>query len=191
MAYAVLVLIRYAVFAAFVLAVLFAVAAWLVRTRRVSPFGPTGRTLRQVTDPVLRPVEARVTRSGGNPAQAGWWLVIGVAIVGVIVVSLAQWLVGAWYSLTGAARGGSRALLSLAVQIVYDVLFLAIFVRVIASWFGLFRYSRWMRPVYWLTDWLVEPIRRLLPRTGGLDLSPLVALLVLYLLKMFVLRVLF
>jgi YggT family protein len=185
-----LVLIRYAVFAVFVVAVLVATASWLVRTRRVSPFGPVGRGLRQVTDPLLRPVEGRVVRAGGSPAHAGWWLVIGVAILGVLVVSLAQWLVTAWDSLTGAARGGPRVMIALVVEIAFDVLFLAVFLRAIASWLGAFRYSRWMRPVYWLTDWIVEPIRRLLPPTGPFDFSPVVALVVLYVLKLFAFRVL-
>jgi YggT family protein len=149
-----------------------------------------GRGLRQVTDPLLRPVEGRVVRAGGTPANAGWWLVIGVAILGVLVVSLAQWLVNAWVSMTGAARGGPRVVIALVVEIAFDVLFLAVFVRVIASWFGAFRYSRWMRPFYWLTDWIVEPIRRLLPPTGMFDFSPVVALVVLYVLKLFVFRVL-
>ncbi len=185
-----LALIRYTVFAVFVLAVLVATGSWLVRTRRVSPFGPVGRGLRKMTDPLLRPVEGRVVRAGGSPAHAGWWLVIGVAIVGVLVVSLAQWLVNAWDSLTGAAHGGPRVVIALVVEIAFDLLFLAVFVRAIASWLSAFRYSRWMRPVYWLTDWLVEPIRRMLPPTGAFDFSPVVALVVLYVLKLFALRVL-
>ncbi|MGH7612890.1 MAG: YggT family protein, partial [Gemmatimonadales bacterium] len=159
MSVTVLAVIRYTVFVVFVLAVLVATASWLVRTRRVSPFGPVGRGLRQMTDPLLRPVEGRVVRAGGSPAHAGWWLVIGVAILGVVVVSLSQWLVNAWVSIASAAHGGPRVVIALVVEIAFDVLFLAVFIRVIASWLGAFRYSRWMRPVYWLTDWIVEPIR--------------------------------
>lgn len=190
MASTILLAVRYAVFAAFALAVLVAVAGWLVRTRRIPPFSTTSKTLRQFTDPVLRPIERRVVRGGGTPVQAGWWLVIGVAVVGVLVVSLTQWLLGAWYSLRGATLGGPRNLMALGLAIAFDVLFFAIFARVIASWLGAFRYSRWMRPVYWLTDWLIEPIRRLLPPTGMLDLSPLVALIVLWLVKTLVFRIL-
>src|SRR2546426_9154317 len=69
-------ILRVLVFAAFCLAALVALAGWLVRTRRVSPFGGVGRTLRSVTDPVLRPVETRLVRLGGNPVHAGWWLVV-------------------------------------------------------------------------------------------------------------------
>jgi YggT family protein len=37
-----------------------------------------------------------------------------------------------------------------------------------------------MRPAYLLTNWLVEPLRRILPPMGMFDLSPLAALFVLW-----------
>jgi YggT family protein len=190
MVYPLLLFIRYAAIGVFALAVLAAVGSWLVRTRRVSPFRPLGRALRETTDPLLKPVEARVLRAGGNPVNAGWWLVIGVALIGVIVVSLSQWLVGGWLSLSRALYRGPRATLIFAIGVMYYVLILALFARVISSWFGVFRYSRWIRPAYVLTDWIVVPIRRLLPSTGMFDFSPLVAWFVLYLLQLFVIRVL-
>src|SRR6266436_1159482 len=113
--------IRYLVFAAFAASVLVAVASWLVRTRRVSPFGALGRTLRTTSEPLIRPIETRLVRAGGNPVHAGW--------------------------------------------------------------FGYFRYSPWVRPAYVLTDWVVEPIRRVLPPAGGWDWSPLAAWLALWVLK--------
>ena len=137
-----------------------------------------------------RPVERRVVRVGGNPVQAGWWLVIGTAILGILVISVAQWLLASWYSITGAAHAGGRSMLVLAIGVVYDLLFFAILVRVLASWLGRGRYTRWLRPFYWLTDWLVEPIRRILPTAGPIDFSPLVALLVLWLLRQLVFQVL-
>jgi YggT family protein len=185
------VLARYAVFAVFVLSVVVAFAAWLVRARRVSPFGALGRALRAASDPLIRPVEARVVRLGGNPVNAGWWLVVIVALGGVVLLSLLDWAVGIYYGISAAAGGGPRAMLAFLIGALYSVLFAALLLRVIGSWFGLFRYSRWMRPAYALTDWLVEPIRRLLPPMGALDWSPLVAWLVLWLLKQLLLSVVF
>src|SRR5216684_173157 len=142
------VVIRYLVFAAFATSVIVALASWLVRTRRVSPFGVLGRTLRTASEPLIRPIETRLVRAGGNPVHAGWWLVVAVAI-----------------------------------DFVYRILVVAIWVRVIAGWFGYFRYSPWVRPAYVLTDWVVEPIRRVLPPAGGFDWSPLAAWLALWVLK--------
>src|SRR5256886_9823846 len=71
--------LRYLVFAAFAGSALVALASWLVRTRRISPFGTLGRALRTASDPLIRPVETRLVRAGGNPVHAGWWLVVAVA----------------------------------------------------------------------------------------------------------------
>ena len=171
--------LRYVVFAAFALSILVALASWLVRTRRVSPFGPLSRALRTVTDPLLRPVETRLVRAGGNPARAGWWLVVGVAVVGVVLVSLGSWLVDTAYHVRAELSRGPRGMLTLLIDGAYAIVVVALAVRVLAGWFGYFRYTKWLRPAYALTDWLVEPIRRLLPPTGALDWSPLVAWLVL------------
>src|SRR2546426_7892284 len=62
--------LRYLVFAAFAASVLTALASWLVRTRRISPFGALGRTLRAASDPLIRPIEARLVRAGGNPVRS-------------------------------------------------------------------------------------------------------------------------
>jgi len=183
-------MLRIVVFAAFCLAALVAFAGWLVRTRRVSPFGGFGRTLRSLTDPVLRPVETRLVRLGGNPVHAGWWLVVLVAVAGVLVLSLIDWIVRTAPSFYVAATGGPGALFAFLVVAAYKVLVFALVVRVVASWLGWFRYSRWVRPAYALTDWLVEPIRRLLPPAGPIDFSPLVAWLVLWVLRQVLLMVL-
>src|SRR5438093_9232344 len=181
--------LRYAVFAAFAASALVALASWLVRTRRISPFGALGRTLRSASDPLIRPVETRLVRAGGNPAHAGWWLVVAVAAGGVLLVTLWNWLVETAYGAAAAFSAGPRAAIVLTVVVAYNILVVALVVRVLASWFGYFRYSRWVRPAYALTDWLVEPIRRVLPPTAGLDWSPLAAWLALWVLERLLLTI--
>jgi len=175
--------VRYLVFAAFAASVLVALASWLVRTRRISPFGALGRALRTASDPLIRPVETRLVRAGGNPVHAGWWLVVAVAAAGVLLMTLWNWLVDTAYAVTAAFAAGPRAAIALTVVVAYRIIVAALVVRVLAGWFGYFRYARWVRPAYALTDWLVEPIRRVLPPAGGLDWSPLAAWLVLWVLK--------
>ena len=174
---------RYTVFGLVVLAALVGLGSWLVRTRRVSPFGVFGRTLRSVTDPIMRPVERRLVRMGGNPTHAGGWLVVLTAVAGIVLLSLAGWLVATFQTAQAAASGGPRGTFGLIVDLAYRILFAALIVRVIAAWFGMFRYSRWVRPAYILTDWFVEPIRRVVPPLGAFDLSPLVAMFALSILR--------
>jgi YggT family protein len=180
---------RWFVFTIFCAAVVVATASWVVRTRRISPFSALSRGLRSLSDPVLRPIEARVVRIGGDPTNAGWWLVIGVAVVGVVLLSLVDWVFGLVLQLAAAAGGGPRAVLRLGVVVVYNVFFIALLVRVLGSWFGAFRYSRWMRPAYALTDWVVAPLRRMLPPMGMFDLSPLAAWVVLWAIEQLLLSV--
>jgi len=61
-------------------------------------------------------------------------------------------------------------------------------VRVIASWFGVSPYAKWMRPVLALTNWIVEPLRRIVPPIGMIDVSPMVAYLILLVARMIILR---
>jgi YggT family protein len=175
--------LRYSIFGLVVLAALIALGSWLVRTRRVSPFSALGRALRSLTDPVMRPMERRLVRMGGNPTHAGGWLLVLTAVAGIILVSLAGWLYTTFLQAHSAAVAGPRQTVILAVDLLYRILFFALIVRVIAAWFGMFRYSRWIRPAYILTDWLVEPIRRIVPPVSGWDLSPIVAVIVLSLLR--------
>jgi YggT family protein len=186
----VLTVVRYAVFGFVALAALAALGSWLVRTRRVSPFSAFGRGLRSATDPILGPVERRLVRMGGNPAQAGGWLIVVTAVAGVVLLSLVGWLLTTFQSVHLAAGSGPRGIIALIVHLAYKVLVFALIARIIASWFGAFRYSRWIRPAYILTDWLVEPIRRVVPPLGPFDVSPLVAWLALWVVRQVLLSLL-
>lgn len=183
--------LRYSIIGLVVLAALLAFGSWLVRTRRVSPFGALGRALRTVTDPVMKPMERRLVRMGGNPTHAGGWLVLFTIVAGIVLVSLAGWLYTTFLEAHSAAVQGPRQTFVLVVDLLYRILFIALIVRVIAAWLGMFRYSRWIRPAYILTDWLVEPIRRVVPTVSGWDLSPIVAIIVLSLLRQLLLSAVF
>ena len=55
-----------------------------------------------------------------------------------------------------------------------------IIVRVIISWVNPDPYNPLIRLIHGLTDPVLEPIRRLLPDMGGLDISPFVAILIIW-----------
>ena len=176
--------VRYLIFAVVAVSALVALGSWLVRTRRVSPFSALGRGLRSSTDSILRPLERPIVRMGGNPAHAGGRLVVITAVAGIVLVSLFGWLMTTFEVARAAALSGPRATISLSVDLAYRIVIFALLVRVIASWFGMGRYSRWIRPAYILTDWIVEPLRRVVPSMGAFDISPLVAWFALWFLRM-------
>lgn len=183
-------ILRGLIAAGFVFASLVAATHWLVRSKRLQPFGAWPRLVRKVSDPVLHPIERRLLRAGGNPQDGPLWLIGGVVVGGLVLMALTRWLMRFVLDLAYVAGAGPRALLIQLVSSVFAVLNIALLVRVFSSWFGVSEYAKWMRPFVWLTDWLLEPIRRRMPPMGAFDLSPIVAYLVLMVLRWAVLRIL-
>jgi YggT family protein len=167
-----------------------ALTHWAVRSRRINPFGAWPRLVRRISDPILLPLERRVINAGGNPQNAPLWLLGLVIGGGLLLLSLAQWLINTASGLVLLAQGGVRVWIQVLLSAVFTILMAAILIRVIASWLGIGPYRKWMRPVYALTNWLIDPIRRILPPVGIFDFSPMVAWLVLYVVRGFVLGLL-
>lgn len=76
------------------------------------------------------------------------------------------------------------------VNLIFTLLTLLIFVRVLLSWVRVNPYNPLIRLLYDLTDPILVPFQRLIPPAGGLDFSPLVALIVIDLLRRLVLSLL-
>ena len=163
-----------------------ALTHWAVQSRRISPFGAWPRFMRRASDPVLQPFERRVIAAGGNPQNAPLWLLAAVIAGGLVLLSLTGWVIDSIVRLSWMAQSGPRVWVQSAVSLIFTVLMGAIVIRVIASWLGIGPYRRWMRPVMALTNWLIDPIRRILPPVGMFDFSPMVAWLVLYVVRGFV-----
>lgn len=66
------------------------------------------------------------------------------------------------------------------ISTVTTLLILAIFVRVILSYFPGMTYSTLGRLLFVTTEWIMAPVRRFVPPIGGIDFSPAVAIFVLY-----------
>lgn len=185
-----LVLLRYLVFAAAVLAAAAALAAMAVQEGRVPPFGRGARLIRRFTDPLLKPIERRLHRSGQNPRHAPWWLVGITIFAGILLLTLVEWAAIQTLVVQAAIRHGGRGVLYLVLDWTFGLLALALIVRVIASWIGVSRFNVWLRPFVLATEWFLAPLRRILPTFGMLDLSPLVAWFLLQVVRAMVLPLL-
>lgn len=153
---------------------------WLVRTRRVSPFGAVARFFRQVVDPLILPVEHRVVRAGGLPSSAPWWALVVVVLGGLVLLALLEFIRGQVAFATAAGGAGARGVLVVLITWTFGILQLALIVRVIATWVRVSEFSRWVRWTVPLTEWMLRPLRNLIPPLAGtIDLSPLVAWLLL------------
>lgn len=175
----------------FALAALLALVAlvdWLVRTRRINPFNPVARFFRRVVDPVIAPVERRVVRAGGMPHAAPWWALVFVVLGGIVLLGLLRWIHGQASAAAGLGSRGAFGIAILLIDWIFRILQFALLVRVISSWLRVSPYSRWVWWSYRLTEPILAPLRSIIPPIGGMvDVTPIVAYLILWVLKSFIL----
>lgn len=161
---------------------------WLARTRRISPFNPIARFLRQTIDPLILPMEKRVVRAGGLPSAAPWWTLAIAVVLGILIITAADFLAdqiaGTWLAL----NSGPRGIFVLLVKWTFLILRTALLIRVVISWLPVSPYSPWVRWAFALTEPILRPIRSVIPTLGMFDLSPLIAYFVLGLLENLLLR---
>ncbi len=67
------------------------------------------------------------------------------------------------------------------INLLFNAFYILILARIIFSWVRVSPYHpTWgpiMRFVYQVTDPIMEPIRRIMPATGGIDFSPMIVLI--------------
>jgi len=175
--------LRYALFVAAVVVGIVAAIDWAVRTRRLNPFGPTARFFRRAVDPLLAPVERRVVRGGGRPSSAPLWALGTVVVGGLLLIALLDFATRQVVVAGAALSGGAVAVLALLVGWTFALLRIALLVRVISSWVRVSPYSPWVRWSYGLTEWMLAPLRRVVPLLGNVDVTPIVAYFALALLE--------
>ena len=173
---------RVALFWIAVVVALIALLDWLVRTRRVQPFGPVARFCRRYIDPLLAPIERRVVRRGGLPSSAPWWALGVVVVGGLLLLALLEFIGRLFLQVAWGASSPGRFGLML-VSWTFTVLRIALIVRVISSWFQISPWSKWIRWSFVLTEWMLAPLRRIVPTFGPVDITPMVAFILLMILQ--------
>ena len=67
------------------------------------------------------------------------------------------------------------------IRVLCDVLTILIFIRVIVSWYAPRPTNILVRILHRLTEPVLAPLRRIIPRVGRLDFTPLVAIILIQL----------
>ena len=81
--------------------------------------------------------------------------------------------------------------ISYVIATLAELLILALIIRALLSWFsGISALQPIARFFNKVTDPLIEPIRRIVPPVGGIDFSPFVALVLIWLVESLLLSVL-
>ena len=73
----------------------------------------------------------------------------------------------------------TRTVLLYFVDILFNILILAVLARALLSWFRVDPYHPIVRLVYQITDPIILPLRRVVPPLGMIDITPIVALILL------------
>lgn len=176
-------IIRTAFFWMAVVAAVICAVDWLVRTRRISPFGPIARFFKQTIDPLMVPVERSVVRAGGMPSSAPWWTLVAIVVGGIILINLIDFLFRQVATVAYATQSGPGGIAKLLIAWTIELLQLALLVRVVSSWLRVSPYSRWISWSYRLTEPFLRPLRQVIPLVGpGIDITPIVAYFLLRLL---------
>lgn len=158
---------------------------WAVRTRKISPFNAIARFCRSTVDPIIAPVERSVVRAGGTPAAAPLWALAVIVIGGILLLTLLDMVRLEVVKTILASNQGAAGIYHLLVSWTFTILKTAIVVRVISSWLPISPYSKWVRWSYQLSEPMLAPLRRFVPVLGGLDITPILAYILLSIIESF------
>lgn len=146
--------------------------AWLFAIR-MHPFNPYSQAILKATDWLVQPLRRLVPVSGrfDLPSIIACWLC-------ALVYLVLGWLVMMGGMMPPAAATGQILLsgLLLSLKWLCNVIVWLTLIQAVLSWIN--PLSPIMPVLYTMTAPLLDPIRRLMPRIGALDLSPLILLII-------------
>jgi len=145
-------------------------------------YNPVSQFLVRITNPLLVPLR-KVIPSIGKFDSAAILLMLALQVLSLLLVVLLRGISVPVLALLFAAIGE-------LVMLVINVFMFAILVQVILSWVNPGNYNPVSSLLYSITGPVLRPIQRVIPPLSGIDLSPLVAILGLQVLRMLVLPLL-
>jgi YggT family protein len=154
---------------------------FLMQVTRVSFAGQFGDFVVKLTNWAVKPLRRVIPGIGGMD----WASLVAALALQILLSALVVGLAGPSLAVDGGAMAlmalwfAVRTLLRLAIYIVIGALIL----QAVLSWIN--PHSPLAAPASQLTRPILDPIRRLVPLVAGIDLSPLVAILLLQAVLMF------
>ena len=150
----------------------------------LNPFGWASRTIRRLTDGLVVPVRGGLRNFGIDPKFAPLVAILLVILLGFFILQLVDTIfftiAGVWES---TQRGAVVAVLGFILYGLISIYILLLIIRIVFSW-GMVSYTnRIMRFLVDVTEPLLGPLRRMIPPLGWIDISPIVAFLILWLFR--------
>jgi YggT family protein len=146
----------------------------------LNPFAWTSRTVRRLTDGFVMPVRGSLRQVGVDPKFAPLVVILLVFVLGYFI----NWLAGTIGVtiigvLDAVRRGAVITAVGHLVNGLLSIYLILIIARVVFSWGQISYRNRVMRFLVNVTEPLLGPLRRMLPPLGWIDISPLVAILII------------
>lgn len=143
---------------------------------RADFYNPFSQFIIRVTDPLVVPARRVIPRSGKFDVPC--------LVVLLILQAVVTWLI---LAIAGAALAPYAFIYIVVLRLINLVLSLyaiSIFVYVILSWIAQAHYSPIAMILGQIVGPVLRPVRRILPPIAGLDLSPILVLIVIYTLEL-------
>lgn len=160
----------------FGLYILIVMLRFLLQWARADFYNPVSQFIVKATQPALKPLRKIIPGIGGLDAAA---------LVFMIILKLVElWLVTGLLGLS--PQIGGLVILSIAdlLGLLINVFIFSILIQVIISWVNPGMHNPVMGLLHSLTEPLLGPARRVIPPISGLDLSPIVVIIILQLTSM-------
>lgn len=182
--FSLLALVTWWAIASVILVVIVLMAARMVINHAdLNPFSRPVITVRRLTDPFVNPVRRALLGFGITPNLSPLFVVLIAILLGYFAKEFIGTVLGTIVGvMLSAQRGRPVALAGYLVLGLLAFYSLAIFMRILMSWF-VSPMNRLLHLLIRLTEPILGPARRMIPPMGMFDVSPIVVLLLLDLLQ--------
>lgn len=148
---------------------------FLLQVARADFYNPISQTLVRVTNPLLKPLRRIIPG------------VMGLDIAALVLALLIKILMlTAILLMHGALPNPLQVLMLSVLHVVVtiaNIYFLAMIASIIVSWVAQGSYNPAVTLINQIAEPVMAPFRRLIPPMGGLDLSPMIAFVALYIVQ--------
>ena len=147
----------------------------LLQLVRADFYNPISQFIVKATSWLLRPLR-RIIPGWGGIDLASIILLLGVQMLALFLMGMARGL---------SVPVAGLAVLSIAelINLLFTIYLVTVIAQAILSWIGPGTYNPLTSLLYTINEPVLRPVRRLIPAISGIDLSPLVVLILIQLLK--------
>ena len=162
----------------FGIAILIVMLRFLLQLVKADFYNPASQVIVRATQPILAPMRRVIPGIGGiDVSSIVLMLVLQMAETGLLKT------MGAYALFNVSTAGLFVWAIADLVELATFVFIFALIVQVILSWVSPGAYNPIIGLLYSFNEPILRPARRVLPSTGGLDFSPLIALIFLNLVQ--------